>query len=102
MFEGNFQFYLNVFVPFVVEMLVACFVLTKKKTNFRFKPYITLPISAVVVFGVALLLALGLGHVYQWTEFFNILVYTLMVATVFGALMFIYKLDIKAYCRTVY
>ena len=95
MFEGNFQFYFNVFVPFIVEMLVACFVLTKKKTNFRFKPYITLPISAVVVFGVALLLALGLGHVYQWTEFFNILVYTLMVATVFGALMFIYKLDIK-------
>ena len=95
MFEANFKFYFNVFVPFVIAMLLGCFVLTKKKTNFRFKPYITLPISTVVVFGVPLLLALGLGHLYQWSELNNILIYTCMVAFVFGALLFIYKIDIK-------
>ena len=36
---------LNIFGPFMLEVTLACFLLTKNKKNFRFKPYISIPIG---------------------------------------------------------
>ena len=96
MLQAILQFYLIVFVPFIVEIVVGCFILTKKKTNFRFKPYISIPISFVATFGISFLITLGLGlELYTWSVVVNILSYTIMVLLVFGSLMFIYKIDVR-------
>ena len=92
------------FVTFTVEMLVAAIMLKKHKFAFRFKPYISIPCGLLIAFsgGVAMIIYLTqFFDATKWNEAWNIFVYTIPALTVFGGLLFAYKINITKLLLTL-
>ena len=87
----------QMFLIFTTEMIVASVMLFKHPLRFRFKAYISIPFGLLIAYGVSVGVVLGLYFwckPEQWNELVNILVYTICVAGVYGALFFAYKISI--------
>ena len=91
---------LNIFGPFMLEVTLACFLLTKNKKNFRFKPYITIPIAAVCILGSPFLVSY-LITLLGWNEFINIGAYTFLLIVVYFSYFLVYKVNWSSLLLTV-
>ncbi len=97
--EGNqrmdLKTLLTMFISFTVEILVASVLLIKHRLTFRFKPYISIPVGLLIASSGAVINIIGL-HFFvkpeQWNEFLNIAVYTIPIFTIYGGLLFAYKI----------
>ena len=97
--EGNqrmdLKTLLTMFISFTVEILVASVLLIKHRLTFRFKPYISIPVGLLIASSGAVANIIGL-HFFvkpeQWNEFLNIAVYTIPIITIYGGLLFAYKI----------
>ena len=97
--EGNqrmdLKTLLTMFISFTVEILVASVLLIKHRLTFRFKPYISIPVGLLIASSGAVVNIIGL-HFFvkpeQWNEFLNITVYTIPILTIYGGLLFAYKI----------
>ncbi len=87
---------LTMFISFTIEILVACVMLMKHKLAFRFKPYISIPVGLLIAWSGAIFNIIVM-HFFmkpeQWTEVVNILVYTFPIVTIYGGLLFAYKIQ---------
>ena len=86
---------LTMFISFTVEILVASVLLIKHRLTFRFKPYISIPVGLLIASSGAVVNIIGL-HFFvkpeQWNEFLNIAVYTIPIITIYGGLLFAYRI----------
>ena len=87
-----FNFYLTLFVPFVVQVCLAMVLLTKKKLNFKFKAYISIPLAVLVAFGGPFLVTLIVAQFKTWNEFANIISYTAVIGLLYLAFFLLYKI----------
>ena len=94
MFKNAFDLYLAMFLPFIIQVSLAFFLLTKKKKKFRFKPYISIPFSFLIIFGGTYFLTVGLVALNSWSEIVNILMYTAIMVLVFAGFYILYKIPI--------
>ncbi len=86
---------LTMFISFTVEILVASVLLIKHRLTFRFKPYISIPVGLLIASSGAVANIIGLYFFVkpeQWNEFLNIAVYTIPIFTIYGGLLFAYKI----------
>ena len=86
---------LTMFVSFTVEIIIAGVMLIKHRLTFRFKPYISIPVGLLIASAGAALNVVGLYNFVkpeQWSEWLNIVVYTIPVFTIFGGFLFAYKI----------
>lgn len=86
---------LTMFISFTVEILVASVLLIKHRLTFRFKPYISIPVGLLIASSGAVVNIIGLYNFVkpeQWNEFLNIAVYTIPIFTIYGGLLFAYKI----------
>ena len=84
--------YLVMFLPFTFTVSLAAIFLIKKKKAFRFKPYISIPVSVLVLLVVPFLVS---GFVYlagEWNDLINILAYTFLILAIYGAFLLLYKI----------
>lgn len=85
---------LTMFFSFTIEIVVAGILLLRKKTNFRFKWYISVPIGILMVVISALLPVFGLKYLpVEWNIPMNILAYTVPFLCIYGAFLFTYKVS---------
>ena len=86
---------LTMFISFTVEFIVAGIMLMKHRLTFRFKPYISIPVGLLIASSGAAANIIGL-HFFvkpeQWNEWLNIAVYTIPIFTIYGGLLFAYKI----------
>lgn len=97
--EGNqrmdLKTLLTMFISFTVEILVASVLLIKHRLTFRFKPYISIPVGLLIASSGAVANIIGLHNFVkpeQWNELLNIAVYTIPIFTIYGGLLFAYKI----------
>ena len=97
--EGNqhmdLKTLLTMFISFTVEILVASVLLIKHRLTFRFKPYISIPVGLLIASSGAVVNIIGLYNFVkpeQWNELLNIAVYTIPIFTIYGGLLFAYKI----------
>ena len=86
---------LTMFVSFTVEIIIAGVMLIKHRLTFRFKPYISIPVGLLIASAGAAVNVIGLYNFVkpeQWSEWLNIVVYTIPVFTIFGGFLFAYKI----------
>ena len=86
---------LTMFISFTVEFLIAGIMLMKHRLTFRFKPYISIPVGLLIASSGAAVNVVGLYNFVkpeQWSEWLNIVVYTIPVFTIFGGFLFAYKI----------
>ena len=86
---------LTMFISFTVEILVASVLLIKHRLTFRFKPYISIPVGLLIASSGAVVNIIGLYNFVkpeQWNELLNIAVYTIPIFTIYGGLLFAYKI----------
>ena len=86
---------LTMFISFTVEIIIAGVMLIKHRLTFRFKPYISIPVGLLIASVGAALNVVGLYNFVkpeQWSEWLNIVVYTIPVFTIFGGFLFAYKI----------
>ena len=75
-------------------MLIGGIMLIKHPLRFRFKPYISIPVSLLIAFASCFMVILGLYFFVkpnQWNELVNIIAYTIPVIGLFFAFFFAYK-----------
>ena len=87
---------LTMFISFTVEFLVAGIMLMKHRLTFRFKPYISIPVGLLIASSGAIVNIIVLYNFVkpeQWSEWLNIIVYTIPVFTIFGGFLFAYKIN---------
>lgn len=92
MWETAFNSFINLFLPFTVQVVVAAFLLVREKANFRFKAYISIPLAVVIAFGGAFAVALTVAYIGVWNENANILAYTVLVVFIYSAFLLLYKI----------
>ena len=86
---------LTMFISFTVEIIIAGVMLIKHRLTFRFKPYISIPVGLLIASAGAAVNVIGLYNFVkpeQWSEWLNIVVYTIPVFTIFGGFLFAYKI----------
>ena len=86
---------LTMFISFTVEIIIAGVMLIKHRLTFRFKPYISIPVGLLIASSGAAVNVVGLYNFVkpeQWSEWLNIVVYTIPVFTIFGGFLFAYKI----------
>ena len=86
---------LTMFVSFTVEIIIAGVMLIKHRLTLRFKPYISIPVGLLIASVGAAVNVIGLYNFVkpeQWSEWLNIVVYTIPVFTIFGGFLFAYKI----------
>ena len=86
---------LTMFISFTVEFIVAGIMLMKHRLSFRFKPYISIPVGLLIASSGAVANIIGLYNFVkpeQWNELLNIAVYTIPIFTIYGGLLFAYKI----------
>ena len=91
----NLNTLLTMFISFTVEFLIAGIMLMKHRLTFRFKPYISIPVGLLIASSGAAVDIVGLYNFVkpeQWSEWLNIVVYTIPVFTIFGGFLFAYKI----------
>ena len=90
----DFNTLMFMFISFTVEMLIGGIMLIKHPLRFRFKPYISIPVSLLIAFASCFMVILGLYFFVkpsQWNELVNIIAYTIPVIGLFFAFFFAYK-----------
>lgn len=101
----NIDLLLNMFISFTVEILVAGIMLTKKKLDFRFKRYISIPVGLLIAFGSTALTICGLKfYVLEkigWNEWVNIIAYVIPTLGVYFAMLFAYDVSPLSLILTV-
>ena len=88
---------LSMFISFTVEMIVAGVMLIKHRLTFRFKAYIAIPIGLIIACSGGAFDVIWLYFFLkpeQWNEIVNIGVYAIATASIFGGLLFAYKIKI--------
>lgn len=86
---------MTMFISFTAEFIIAGVMLIKHRLNFRFKPYIAIPVGLLIAFSGAVFNIIFLHNCVkwsQWKELLNIVVYTIPVVTIFGGFFFTYKI----------
>lgn len=86
---------ITMFITFTSEIIIAGVMLIKNRLNFRFKPYISIPVGLLIAYGSAFYVIFSLylfAKPQDWTEFVNILAYTIPFAGAFFAFWFTYKI----------
>ena len=86
---------MTMFISFTAEFIIAGVMLIKHRLNFRFKPYIAIPVGLLIAFSGAIFNIIFLHNCVkwsQWKELVNIAVYTIPVVTIFGGFFFTYKI----------
>ena len=91
----DFPQLLTMFIGFTIEIMVAAFLLLRKKTNFRFKWYISVPVGILLAIISAFIPILGLKFIegIPWNIPMNILAYTIPFAGIYGAFLFTFKVS---------
>ena len=90
----------SLLLPFVVEIIIAGILLSNFPLNFRFKPYIAIPVGLTIAFIPTIGTALGFYFLYptyvQWNEVTNSVIYAIPTIAIYFAFFFAFKIDYKS------
>lgn len=96
--------FLTNFISFAAEIIIAGVLLLKKRLDFRFKPYISIPVGLIIAFGTAVGCAFWADYYttnIKWDEFINIITYIVAYAGVLGAFFFAYNKSLPSLILTL-
>lgn len=96
--------FLTNFISFAAEIIIAGVLLLNKRLDFRFKPFISIPVGLIIAFGTAVGVAFWADYYttnIKWDEFINIITYVVAYLGVLAAFFFAYKKSLKSVILTL-